>query len=151
MTDKVLVYQGDEGLLVEIPVESVEIDEDTDMIYFNYNIIEGTAPDNIGELLGKYILDLIEKYAKEVIETRTEQGAIAPFILGVNMRNFVAKNARTYNRSQIFIDRKKASKLEWYLEDEMEPPIYVYKQTYIGGIIYEKTLTSSYATSTCCI
>ena len=72
MTDKVLVYQGDEGLLVEIPVESVEIDEDTDMIYFNYNIIEGTAPYNIGELLGKYILDLIEKYAKEVIETRTE-------------------------------------------------------------------------------
>ena len=72
MTDKVLVYQGDEGLLVEIPVDSVEIDEDTDMIYFNYNIIEGTAPDNIGELLGKYILDLIEKYAKEVIETRTE-------------------------------------------------------------------------------
>lgn len=72
MTDKVLVYQGDEGLLVEIPVESVEIDEDTDMIYFNYNIIEGTEPDNIGELLGKYILDLIEKYAKEVIETRTE-------------------------------------------------------------------------------
>ena len=70
MTDKVLVYQGDEGLLVEIPVESVEIDED--MIYFNYNVIEGTAPDNIGELLGKYILDLIEKYAKEVIETRTE-------------------------------------------------------------------------------
>lgn len=68
MTDKVLVYEGDEGLLVEIPVESVEIDED--MISFNYDIIEGTAPDNIGELLGKYIFDLIEEYAKEVIETQ---------------------------------------------------------------------------------
>lgn len=43
------------------------------------------------------------------------------------MRNFVAKNARTYNKAQTFVDRKKASKLEWYLEDEMEPPIYVYK------------------------
>lgn len=41
------------------------------------------------------------------------------------MRNFVAKNARTYNKAQTFVDRKKASKLIW--DEEMEPPIYVYK------------------------
>lgn len=36
------------------------------------------------------------------------------------MRNFVAKHARTYNRAQTFVDRKKASKLIW--DEEMEPP-----------------------------
>lgn len=73
---KVLVYQGDNGLVVEIPVESVEVDEDEDMIYFSYDIIEeGTAVpshEELGPMLGKYLLDLINKYATEVIATQPE-------------------------------------------------------------------------------
>ena len=74
MSDKVLIYQGENGLVVHIPVSSVELDEDTDMLSFNYTVEEGTAPphDELGPILGKYISDLIDKYVEEVIEARTE-------------------------------------------------------------------------------
>lgn len=72
MSDKVLIYQGENGLVVHIPVSSFELDED--MLSFNYTVEEGTAPphDELGPILGKYISDLIEKYVEEVIEARTE-------------------------------------------------------------------------------
>ena len=69
-------YHGNDGLLVEIPVASIEVDEDEDMIYFNYDIIEeGTnlpTHEELGQLLGKYLLDLINTYAEEVIATKPE-------------------------------------------------------------------------------
>ena len=47
-------------------------------------------------------------------------GAVAPISLGVKMRNFVAKHARTYNIAQTFVDRKKASRLIW--DEDIDPP-----------------------------
>ena len=70
MSDNVLIYQGENGLVVHIPVNSVEIDEDNDMLYFNYTVEEGTPlpEEELGPILGNYLQDLISKYAKEVIE-----------------------------------------------------------------------------------
>ena len=70
MSDNVLIYQGENGLVVHIPVNSVEIDEDNDMLYFNYTVEEGTPlpKEELGPILGNYLQDLISKYAKEVIE-----------------------------------------------------------------------------------
>ena len=47
-------------------------------------------------------------------------GAVAPISLGVKMRDFVAKHARTYNKAHVFIDKKKASRLIW--DEDIEPP-----------------------------
>ena len=56
-------------------------------------------------------------------EPNSTKGSTCSLYLGVYMRNnFVAKHCRTYNKAQIFTDRKKASKYKWDLEDELEPP-----------------------------
>ena len=68
MSNNVLIYQGENGLVVHIPVNSVEIDND--MLYFNYTVEEGTPlpKEELGPILGNYLQDLISKYVSEVIE-----------------------------------------------------------------------------------
>lgn len=68
MQENKIYYKGEDGLLVSIDIDSIDIDEDNDMLYFSYNILEGDIlPEGeLGPILGKYLTDLISEYVKTI-------------------------------------------------------------------------------------
>lgn len=71
---EVLIYRGENGLVVEVPVDDIEVDEDAEMIHYSYTVVEGEPlpEDVMGPLIGEYIIGLVTEYAEQVIATQPE-------------------------------------------------------------------------------
>ena len=72
--DREVIIYKDDKVTAQIYVDSIEVDEDEDMLYFSYDITEGEhqTVEELGPLIGEFIKELIVEYAEKVINSVKE-------------------------------------------------------------------------------
>ena len=70
---EVIMYKDDK-VTAQIYIDSIKVDEDEDMLYFSYDITEGEPQtvEELGPLIGEFIIELIVEYAEKVINSVKE-------------------------------------------------------------------------------
>ena len=72
--DREVIIYKDDKVTAQIYIDSIEVDEDEDMLYFSYDITEGEPQpvEELGPLIGEFIKELIVEYAEKVINSVKE-------------------------------------------------------------------------------
>lgn len=72
--DREVILYKDDKITAQIYIDSIEVDEDEDMLYFSYDIIEGDPQpvEELGPLIGEFLKELIVEYAEKVIQSVKE-------------------------------------------------------------------------------
>ena len=72
--DREVIIYKDDKITAQIYIDSIEVDEDEDMLYFSYDIIEGDPQpvEELGPLIGEFLKELIVEYAEKVIQSVKE-------------------------------------------------------------------------------
>ena len=72
--DREVIIYKDDKVTAQIYVDSIEVDEDEDMLYFSYDITDGEPQtvEELGPLIGEFIKELIVEYAEKVINSVKE-------------------------------------------------------------------------------
>ena len=72
--DREVIIYKDDKVTAQIYVDSIEVDEDEDMLYFSYDITDGEPQpeEELGPLIGEFIKQLIVEYAEKVINSVEE-------------------------------------------------------------------------------
>ena len=72
--DREVIIYKDDKVTAQIYIDSIEVDEDEDMLYFSYDITEGEQQpvEELGPLIGEFIKEIIVEYAEKVINSAKE-------------------------------------------------------------------------------
>ena len=73
--DREVIIYKDDKVTAQIYIDSIEVDEGDDMLYFSYDITEGdtsTSVEELGPLIGEFLKELIVEYADKVINSAKE-------------------------------------------------------------------------------
>lgn len=70
---EVIIYKDDK-VTAQIYIDSIEVDEDEDMLYFSYDITDGEpqSVEELSPLIGEFLNELIVEYAEKVIQSVDE-------------------------------------------------------------------------------
>ena len=72
--DREVIIYKDDRVTAQIYIDSIEVDEDEDMLYFSYDITDGEpqSVEELGPLIGEFLKELIVEYAEKVINSAKE-------------------------------------------------------------------------------
>ena len=72
--DREVIIYKDDRVTAQIYIDSIEVDEDEDMLYFSYDITDGEpqSVEELGPLIAEFLKELIVEYAEKVINSAKE-------------------------------------------------------------------------------
>mgnify|MGYP003609374830 CR=1 FL=1 len=72
--DREVIIYKDDKVTAQIYIDSIEVDEDEDMLYFSYDITDGEpqSVEELGPLIAEFLKELIVEYAEKVINSAKE-------------------------------------------------------------------------------